>query len=182
MNYVINFVSFEGKNFCQASTNLIEQNHALERVFSIVAGVVLSGGNNNRVEVVVTEFTRVVTLPPRVEAKYGAIGVPLTHCRDISHNGLLTVDPELGPKTLRCVTLSIWVHRILIDCLITKDVRGVCFQCDGRDSADDGVGMEELHPFKNLISNFFIVLLHKLDSKLSYSPRLVGVAWERDIG
>ena len=77
MDHVVDFVRLETKDLTEAAPDLIDQDHALQRVFAGVFVVVLAGSYHDGVVVVVPVLAGIVPVDGWVVPKDCAVGVPL---------------------------------------------------------------------------------------------------------
>ena len=86
---MVNLALVEAEDLAEATTDLVQQKHALQCILTIVLGTVLACCNDDRIVVIVAELAGVVTFDVRVVAEDRAIGVPLAHSGAVRHDSLL---------------------------------------------------------------------------------------------
>ena len=101
MDDVVNFVRFKTENFAKSASDFVEQNHSFQGILSRILGVVLAGGDDHRVVVIVAKFSSRIIRVIGVVAEYGSVRVPLTDCRAVGSDCFLRVRPYFRAKALR---------------------------------------------------------------------------------
>ena len=92
---MVNFVCFEGEYFAEAASDLVKQDHGFEGILPRESGVILACSNHYRVEVVVTEFTGVVSFDVRVIPEDCSVRVPFSYGGTVGCDGLFRMCPNL---------------------------------------------------------------------------------------
>lgn len=164
---VVDLVGFEGENLTESSSDFVLEDHGLEGDVTVDVLVLVGGGDHDGVEVVVSEFSGDVSLDGGVVSENGTVGVPLSDGGGVGENGLLEGDLFIRSEASRVAFLGFVVGLSSGGAkgFILQDGWGIGLHGEGRDSADDGVGVEKLASLKNLWA--WLSLLKEINSVLT---------------
>ena len=73
MDRMVDFVSFEAEHFAKSSSGLVNEDHALECILTVVLFIVVTGSHYNWVKVIVAELTSIMAFNVGIVSKNGSI-------------------------------------------------------------------------------------------------------------
>lgn len=99
-----------------------------------------------------SEFSSSVSLDGWVVSEDGSVGIPFSDSGGVGENGLLEADLFIGSETSGISFLGLVVRLSSggAEGLILQDSGSIGLHGQSRDSAENGIGMEELASLKNL--------------------------------
>ena len=168
VNDVIDLVGLEREDFGEAAADLVDANHAAQRVRAVTP-LLLRCGNGDGVEVVVAELARGVA-ELRVETEVGAVRVPLAHGVRVRDDRLLS--GNLCGRTEHGHALRVRVLRRLS----AEDDGRVRIERDRADAAEHRVGVEHRGALKHRRVGRADLPRHEVDRELPDTEGLVRVA------
>lgn len=163
MNYMINIVAIQRKNFAQTATNLIKKNHGLKCIFSCKVTGVLTCSNHNRIKVIVSKFSSLRISAQWIITKNYAIRVPFADSTHICSNCFFRMAPDVGAKTSTHVNaiFVVWAQTILVSGFMTQNIRSIAFLSNSWCSTNCWIRVEKAYSVIHILTDFSIVLCHK---------------------
>lgn len=137
---MIYFVSLQGENFTESTSDFILENHCFESESSIDSIIYVGCSNNDWIEIIMSELTS-LSLGIISITEDCTIWIPLSDSWGVGDNSLLNWDELTATKNFSMLEFS-----ILIECkfesFISQDMRSISSKRKSRESTNSGIGVE----------------------------------------
>jgi hypothetical protein len=154
VNDVIDSVVLESKHFSESSSDFVTEKHRLESEGTVDVLVLVGSSDRNWVEIVVSEFSGLVSLNSISVSENGSVGIPFSDSGGVGADGLLSQSQRLGSEASG-VSLFSGVESGALDLVLESFVLehgwGVGSHGQSRDSAKNGVSVEKLGSLEGLL-------------------------------
>lgn len=120
--------------------------------------ILVSSSQNSGIEIVVTEFTSSVGSNSLIVTEDGTVGVPFSDSRGVGTDGLFNRDVLVGTETSGDTVLGLVTNTTgVFQSFSLQDGGSVGLEGEGRNTGEDGVGVEELDSFEDLLARISVL-------------------------
>jgi len=171
---VINLVGLQREDFSKSASDFINKDQSSSSLFTIDAFILLSGSDNNGVEIVVTEFTSLMAGKSSIITKDGTVRIPFSDSGGIGANSFFSNDELVRTKNSGETNVASTSKVGVVEGFTSEDSGGVGLEGQSRKTADDGISVEKLDSVDN--AGRGLTVLNEVDSIFTDFESLVGVS------